>query len=305
MEIGKMLADNEQKILDEFNAHLIKSSGLQYSTIKMYTWCMDFYFKNNLNPSSIEDYNGILISHSVKKRSNVFYSAFKRFIKFYIEDGTQKTKMVKALIYPKENNPLRHRKFLNFRDRKQVINSLEEERHRLIAKIQFYTGCRVREILKLQKGDIFYEEYEGDVAMILNVTQKGGQKMPIWILDKDLEEEIDAYTLSDFIDWQYYFMLRKKRVQNGDEISMFNSNYIAYWRDLKQSIAKCGYEFKDWATHDFRRGIASDVWSATKDPLAVQRALRHKRFDTTLRYLNNAGLQSQELFENLKNVYNK
>jgi integrase len=303
MRVNKISLEQD-KILEGFDSYLDRTR-IQQSTKKMYVWCMSFYMKNNYDLESIEDYNNVLISHSVKKRSNVFYSAFKKFINFYVEDAGKKRKMVRALIFPKINDPKRFRKFLDFRERKKIINSLKKEKHKLIAEIQLFTGARVREILKLEKGDIMYDEYNKECAMILNITQKGGQKKPIWILDKELEEKIDAYTLSDWNDWKYYFIERSNSHDGADDTTLLQTNYVWYWRDIKDAIKSMGYEYKDWATHDFRRGLGTDVWSATKDPISVQRALRHKRFDTTLRYLGNAGMQTQELFSNLAKVYNQ
>jgi len=303
--LSNSLSTEQTEIIDNFEKALNRTA-LQQSTIKQYIWCIEYYMKSGFNLNSIEDYNGVLVDHSVKKRSNIFYSAFKRFIRFYVEDASQKAKMTKALIFPKIVSPNRHRKFLDFKERKRVITQLLKEKHKLMARIQFYTGCRVREVLKLEKGDIYYEEYEGRCAMILNITQKGGQKAPIWILDKNLEEDIDAYTLSDWVDWKYYFIDRNESNKTTvDDLTYLKTNYVWYWRDLKQAIAKCGYEFKDWATHDFRRGIAGDSWSATHDLMAVKRVLRHKRIDTTERYLVNSGMQNNELLDRLKDVYNQ
>lgn len=298
------ITDEQKTILDDFEKQLDRSS-LQESTKNMYVWCMKYYMSHNYDLESIEDYNQILISHSVKKRSNIFYSSFKRFIKFYIKDSSKKKKMVTALIFPKTNSPKRHRKYLDFRERKKIIKSLEIEKHRVIAEIQLYTGARVREVLKLEKGDITYDDFQGTTAMILNITQKGGQKTPMWILDKELEEKIDAYTLADWVDYKYYFIEREKSNDDADDVTLLQSNYHWYWLDVKNAVELCGYEYKDWATHDFRRGIGADVWAATKDPISVQRALRHKRFDTTLLYLKNAGMQSQELFSSIAKIYSQ
>jgi len=299
------LSLEHEKILEDFEAYLDRTS-LQGSTIKQYVWCIKFYLQNGFKLDSIEDYNSVLVDHAVKKRSNIFYSSFKRFIRFYIEDASQKAKMVKALVFPKINDPKRHRKFLDFQERKRIISQLEKEKHRLIARIQFFTGCRVREILKLQKGDIYYDDYEGNCVMILNITQKGGQKAPIWILDKELEEDIDAYTLSDWVDYKYYFVNRDESHTNTtNEATLLQTNYVWYWRDLKKAVAECGYEFKDFATHDFRRGMAGDTWTATKDPLSVQRALRHKNFETTSRYLKQYGFQTHHIFAHLQKIYSK
>ena len=295
--------EDKKTIIEEFENYLSNKTKLLKSTKKIYVWCIKFYLNNNFNLESIEDYNSVIIDHAIKKRSNVFYSAFKLFIKFHIENKSQKNKMIKALLKPKENAPLRHRKFLNFNERKRIINALNSKKHRIIAKIQFYTGCRIREILQLQKGDIIYDDYNGCECMIINITQKGGQKTPVWILNKELEDEIDMYTLSKWIDWKYYFVERDKCFGDSDETTLIQTNYVWYWKDLKSAVKSCGYDYKDWSTHDFRRCVGGDVWAATKDPLAVQRILRHVRFETTQRYLKNSGLQNKEILSKLNEAY--
>ena len=173
------------------------------------------------------------------------------------------------------------------------------------------TGLKVLAVTKgkpgynsgLQKGDIIYDDYNGCECMIINITQKGGQKTPVWILNKELEDEIDMYTLSKWIDWKYYFVERDKCFGDSDETTLIQTNYVWYWKDLKSAVKSCGYDYKDWSTHDFRRCVGGDVWAATKDPLAVQRILRHVRFETTQRYLKNSGLQNKEILSKLNEAY--
>jgi hypothetical protein len=103
------------------------------------------------------------------------------------------------------------------------------------------------------------------------------------------------------LDYDYYFMDRKF---SNSLLTAIKTNYHWYWADLKNALVKCGYKMEDWASHDFRRNSATDVWNMSKDPLTVSRYLRHKQFETTIRYLNNAGLQNRDMSQKLEKLYN-
>lgn len=305
------LDSNNQEILDNFILYLNKKK-LQPSSRYMYEQAIRGFMRTNPELDNLEYYNNYLVEKTIEKRSGYIHSAFILFIRFYIEDKSKRMRMVKALIRPQLNQPKRHRKYLTYQERKEVIESLQQWKHRLMAKMQYYTGMRIGEILRLQKGDITYEAIhdnpdnpdEERIAMLLMVTQKGGQKSPVWIMHKDLQDDIDDYTLSQFNDIKYYFVDRSDRYPTKtDDIIKINTNYHWYWRDLKDALKAHGYSSKDWATHDFRRNIGQDIWMATKDPISVKRFLRHKRFDTTLRYLDNAGLQNRDLTDKMAKIY--
>jgi len=297
------------EILEQYKEYLNRKGTYQPSTINLYLYVASSVLKNIPELDNIEYYNQYLVDKSIKKRNYHTYFAIKKFINFYIDDKKKANRMVKALIFPKIFTPERHRKYLTYQERKKIIEDMREWKHRLMAKIQFYTGARIGEILRLQKGDITYESFYDEpdkekVVMLLMITQKGGQKKPIWIMNKDLQEDIDLYTLTQPSDYKYYFVYRSNRYKNiTDDIVKINTNYHWYWQDLKDSLLKNGYSFKDWSTHDFRRNIAQDIWMATKDPIIVQRMLRHKRIDTTLRYISNAGLQTQDISYNIEKIY--
>jgi len=72
-------------------------------------------------------------------------------------------------------------------------------------------------------------------------------------------------------------------------------NYQWYWIDLKQALNSAGINRDDFATHDFRRCFARRNWDKFKDVLILQKALRHKDPKTTLRYLEQSGLDTIDI----------
>lgn len=127
------------------------------------------------------------------------------------------------------------------------------EPYRLCAKLAAYAGLRCIEIWRLDRDDIT-EEY-------IRVHGKGGKKKPvpthpvIWAAVKDLP--------------------------SGPLTTMPNERAVSY-------------RFKGWCTrndmpkmslHRLRGWFATSAYKATRDPRAVQRALRHTNLANTMRYI--------------------
>lgn len=295
--------------LDDFKEYLDSKSKLSETTKRSYYYAVSKFTSKYSDLENLENYNEFLLEFSIKKKRNYLYHyALKYLINFWIEDQTKRNRIKRGLLEVVEKTPIRKRKYLSVSERKRVISFLQNYKHKIIARILLYTGTRIMEILTLKKGDINWEPYAISPGnkievMQLNITAKGGDKNPVWVHDRQLQEDIDAFTLNNYIDREYYFLERGKSRKN-DLLSDIRTNYHWFWYDLKRALDSCGYEMKDWATHDFRRGVGVDVWEDTKDILTVQRMLRHKRIDTTARYLEHGGLQNKDTSYQIMQNYN-
>jgi len=280
-----------------FQEWLEEKKHLKPSSVQVYIQSIKKFLSFNPNIDTIEDYNTFLIDGAIKKRCSHYYSVLKNFIEFKIEDGGLRKRLIDTLIRP----PLRYsikreRRNLTEEQIMSVINSLEKKKHRIIALIQSLTGVRAGDILNLEEGGITPEVYEGKEVLRLNIIGKGEKRNVIYIHDHVGQQFIWDYILKSKTLTKYYFL--EKGTKKGREGSLYDKNrlirmnYLWYWYDLKQALDAHGINKEDFASHDFRRCFARRVWEKWKDVHILQKILNHVNPSTTLRYLEQSGLQN-------------
>jgi len=280
-----------------FQEWLEEKKHLKPSSVQVYIQSIKKFLSFNPNIDTIEDYNTFLIDGAIKKRCSHYYSVLKNFIEFKIEDGGLRKRLIDTLIRP----PLRYsikreRRNLTEEQIMSVINSLEKKKHRIIALIQSLTGVRAGDILNLEEGGINPEVYEGKEVLRLNIIGKGEKRNVIYIHDHVGQQFIWDYILKSKTLTKYYFL--EKGTKKGREGSLYDKNrlirmnYLWYWYDLKQALDAHGINKEDFASHDFRRCFARRVWEKWKDVHILQKILNHVNPSTTLRYLEQSGLQN-------------
>lgn len=280
----------------------LRNRGLSEGSIYQYTKAVQkFLSLSESNMEEIETYNEFILEFAIKKRSLYYYDALILFIKFFFDDNKQKrNQMLKQLLKPNKNNDTkRMRRILDDETREQVISLLKDYKHRIIARIQNETGVRAGDIIRLKRGSIMYEPYQDKEVMRIDFEGKGGKHFVKWIFDEAVQNQIYLFITSNILDDIYYFLEREKSNKGSSFISIYRTNYHHYWDDLKQAINMLGYDFKDWASHDFRKAFARTVWNKYKDPVLLKEALNHEQFETTLTYLRNSGLQVEDMYAEL------
>lgn len=283
-------------IILDFEEYLNKKD-LSPSSIYVYSSAVKKFLLTNPNLVIIDSYNDFIFEHAIKKRSNYVYDALKLFIKFYFEKDTKLLGLTRNLLKPKSVDPKKNIRYLDDDTREEVIKVLQNYKHRVMARIQNTTGVRAGDILRLKRGTISYEAYQDKViVMRIDFEGKGKKHYVKWIFDKNIQTQIDLFIKSNIMDTEYYFL---ERHPNQTMHAAYMRNYWRYWTDLKQALKLYGIEFKEWATHDFRRSFARNVWEMTKDPVVLKEMLNHAQFDTTLRYLRGSGLQSKDVYAEL------
>ncbi len=90
--------------------------------------------------------------------------------------------------------------------------------------------------------------------------------------------------------------MRNRQGDTSKEYKLISQNYRRYWADLKQALNAVGVAKQDFATHDFRRCFAREIWDKYKDLVLLQNALNHENPGTTIRYLKQSGLQNRDVF---------
>lgn len=272
----------------------LKAKNLSDSSIYVYLSAVKNFLADSPDITQIDSYNNFIFEHGIKKRSAYCYDALRLYIKWKFEKDPKLQSLLRNLLKPKLQDPKKNIRYLDDDTRDQVISLLLNYKHRVIAKIQNATGVRAGDVIRLKKGNISYEAYDDTIpVMRIDFEGKGKKHFVKWIFDEKIQTQIDLFIKSNNLDPEYYFLEAKKA--NTPHMA-YLLNYQAYWKDLKQALRTLGVEYKEWATHDFRRSFAREVWNNTKDPVIMKEMLNHEQFDTTLRYLRGSGLQTKDVY---------
>ena len=290
-----------------FQQYLESKKQLAPSTLNLYVGGLTLFLKTDPEIDNIDDYNRFIIKTCIKKRCTHFYTILYDYIDFKIEDNSLRKQLMDSLIKPNPRNDIiRERKYLTEEQILDIINNLQEMKHRIIALIQTLTGVRAGDILRIKKGNISPEMYQGKNVIRISVTGKRQKRNVIYIHDEVAQNLIINY-ISNYTKEtynEYYFIelghLKNKKGNIDSEFRMYTMNYNQYWWDLKQSLNTCGIHKEDFATHDFRRCFARRAWERYKDIHVLQGLLNHKRADTTLRYLDQSGLKNIDYHRDLQ-----
>lgn len=283
-----------------FRKWLEENKNLSEGSIYAYVICVGAFLKENPNLEELQDYNNFLIKVMVKKRSSYYYSAIRHFLNFKITETAVKRKIMEGLIKP----PVRHdfkreRKYLDNDKIIELINFLQIEKHRIIALVQSLTGVRAGDIMKLKRGNVQTEDYNGKPTLKLILIGKGNKRNVVYIHDEVAQKLILDYVSNNIGEGNYYFLERGKMRNRPGGIAnldvLYRMNYQRYWLDLKRALNTAGVRRQDFSTHDFRRCFARRVWDKYKDIHKLQSLLNHNDPKVTLRYLEQSGLKNRDL----------
>lgn len=288
-----------------------KRGTLNIKTIKVYYNVIENFLGKNPDIDSIEDYNNFLVSHSVRKRATVTPHALRAFVRFkfaknrdtmeYLLDGMIPTK--RKMDYVVERRYIEPKKLFD------VINNLEEEKHRIIALLQMMTGVRAGDIMRLKKGNVMAEDYEGKIVVKMALVGKGGKRNVVYLHDETIQRLLLEYISLNLEENDYYFIRPstfKDRMNlrfNSDEAkdaTTYKMNYEYYRCDLKKALEKIGIEKERFSTHDFRRCFSRRVWEKYKDIYVLKGLLNHADINTTARYLAQSGMKNIEYHKQLQ-----
>ena len=230
--------------------------------------------------------------------------ALKQYIEYSIHDSALKNEILNALkdINIKLANSSRYedKKELSHNELTQVLDSLEDEKHKVMMNIQALTGMRTNDILEIKDGSI-QPMIELDVNVIkIQTTVKGGSKGVFYIWNKKIGEQLLDYILHNINKSGYYFLDRKQKIKIDNLYTLKVANYKRYWRDVKTALNTCHIDTTRYAPHRLRERYAKTVWDKYKDIDMVQRHLNHADSTTTMRYLTNSGIKIMQSTKDLQ-----
>lgn len=288
-----------------FEEWLRQQGNIRESSIYVYTGSVEKFLATNPDLEDTDSYNRFLVDMTIKKRCSHYFSALKHFIEFKITNNDIKEKIIRSLLRPKKRFDYKQeRKYLTVEKLFEILNYLEREKHRIIAIIQVLTGVRVGDILRLKRGRIEPDIYEGKEVLKLAMEGKGGRRYVVYIHDQIAQKFVWNYILNNVNYGNYYFVeLGLMNGRHGDttnEFKLEKMNYQWYWADLKQALQTAGVDRKMFASHDFRRCFARRAWTKYKDIYVLQKLLNHSDPKVTLKYLEQSGLHTVDYHRDMQ-----
>ena len=228
--------------------------------------------KYGIDPS-VEQLNEFINYKSIKRQGSVVQAALKYYIKFRWRNWSSiQEQLVKAKIRP----VAKKKNFLTRQQSVDIINSINNEEYKIIAKIQYFTGARVSEVIQIKKTDMIHEREDKRVR--INITGKGDKVNPIYITD-DILVDMQDCLLRDGI---YVFIKNETSILPEERLmAKVETYYKRYSEGLKEAAGECNLEI---STHDWRRSFAQSLRDSNVDTVDIKRAMRHEKIETTERY---------------------
>ena len=265
----------KEEVLNRFAEWLDINTNLSFTSKRKYVYIA----KRLLKDHDIEELKQVeTLNRFVKSAPTYAKYALKHLLTFLFPDEwfAIYTKLVsKKVVRKREYRILEREKVL------EAIERLRDPCFKCIAYIQFCGGARARDVIRIRKEHVFREE-DGGVSIKL-LTKGAGER---WVyIPKPFADFIWNYVSQ--CDREYPFT--KGRVKNLEK--RFANTYLYYHRAIRKAQQEVGLKTSA-PTHHLRADWITKFYLLTKDVIGTQRAVGHKKIDTTLRYI--ARYQSAE-----------
>ena len=245
-----------------------------------YTQVMNRFF-NEYDKFDIDSANEFINLNSRERRNFYYKSAILQYMKMN-KRWRDIVKIIKTKTKIGKKSP---GVFLEKKTVMEIIRNIDDKNLRLIAKLQFFTGRRSYEIIKLKWGDL---RPDG----MLHVRDEKTHKARTVALTSKLRATM-LKMKPRLIDEDTYIFLRYKMNPR--------SLYRRYLYHLKASANKTGYP--KFATHDFRRNFCKEIvnyYAKLNDPRTLEKAnmmMGHTTLDQTKKYLDEISIDKQKVVE--------
>ena len=164
----------------------LKLRNFSLKTQKSYLLIVDDFLKSSKNISN-EEVKGYILSAINKKQSTSYikqkYSALKLLFK-----TVNKSLEFDIPNYKKES---KIPEVLNKNEVSKIIDSIENEKHKIMVKIIYSGGLRISELINLKPRDIDIER------KIIIIREGKGKKDRITLFPESIKEEILKYLLKE------------------------------------------------------------------------------------------------------------
>lgn len=263
-----LLCDANLKALKAMRSLLIMK-GYSRNTIKVY--CNEFYRflrllkevdVNTIEKKHVLSYLLWLIKD--QGASEQYVHSVVNALKFYFEKVLKREPEFYDLPRPKK--PFKLPEILSHEDIKQIINSIDNLKHRTIIMTCYAAGLRVSEVVNLRVGDI------DSSRMTIHIKGAKGKKDRIVVLSDILLSQLRRYYT--FYQPQEYLFVG----QDGGKYSVRSVQKILQMAKEKAGVTKVG------GIHSLRHAYATHLLESGVDIRYIQELLGHNNVKTTQRY---------------------
>lgn len=149
-----------------------------------------------------------------------------------------------------------------------------------ILRLFLATGFRMAELLSLNVGDL----KKGETNFYIQVKSKGGDLLSQPLKNLEALKAISEYFLAwGHGDKKSQPLFISSPAYNFPGPNRLSRNALTY---LVKKYSKKARIQKNVHPHTLRHTFGTHFYQATKDPVATQKAMRHKAFSSTLIYIH-------------------
>jgi integrase len=263
-----------------FQTYLSQKTDISDSTANGYKAAVSLFIKKYPEPT-MDNVNEFLRLNYKRKRNYPYRYALRH---YFISLGREKEFENGIIKIKRKRMKKEPGVYLEKTRLLSVINNIEEEKLRLVAFMQMYSGCRSYEILKLQ-----WKHIRTDKAIHVMETKSKKLRVvrvPDSILNKVLEMKPQNAKKDDFIFWDSKIKER--------------SLYRRYLYKLHKAAGIVLGEGMRMGTHDFRRNFARAAHEFyKKDLVKVKDAMGHSDISQTMTYIGEIAADKKKLAEGI------
>lgn len=266
-----MLKDQDEFVVeglsDEFREWLESNSALLPRTRKQYVKVINQFLRKFDDSTEMKDINKFLAGKNI----SYYRFPFKLFLKFLNKEKDY-LDVVKQKKKPKE----KHGIYTTPRKELQLVEKVGDPVYRTVALIQYYTGARPQDVLSLNRKD--FEIKENGLTIYFGRSKGLNPNTFMIPMPEAAEIVLSIATLKD----EFLFL---RGIPSSELTTWVDNNYKYYLNELTEA-AKEVEGLERFRPHDFRRNLAADIYSKTKDIFLVKNILGHKSIETTSKYLD-------------------
>lgn len=202
-------------------------------------------------------------------------------IAFFMRHVAKRAYAIPSIIYPRASSTLPS--VMKAEEVLQLLQSVQNIKHRTILMLLYSTGMRVSEIVNCKIADIDSKN------MRIKVVQGKGAKDRYTIISQQVLLELRAYYII-YKPVQYLF----NGTRAGNKYSVRSVQHL-----MQKALIKIGLDNKSYTIHTIRHSFATHLLDNGTDLYTIKELLGHSSLQTTMRYLH---LTSRRIDE-IKNPY--
>ena len=222
---------------------------------------------------------------------NLYLVSVKNFFKWLDYEGIYKdiTKNIKAL--PVETTHIRQA--LDEQQIKDLLNYCQNDKERLIISLAVTTGIRCNEMCNIRLQD--FKEKNGKICLYVLGKARQGMKSDFVIISDKIFNLIKQYIINYNIT--DYLFTSNSNNSKGKTLSTRSM------RDIVNKIyERAGIKNENLVFHSLRHSFSTIAITNGSDIREVSQSLRHRNISTTMRYLHDLEMTSNNCSNQVSNL---